>query len=99
MLRFTLINPWFGLPYFPLFFPITHHFCWCIVESAHAAGNGGRVIGEGAEACCEGVEQGCRRRVDKEDRSEERRVGKECVSTCRSRWSPCHEKKKTGKQL
>src|SRR3546814_774250 len=23
-------------------------------------------------------------------RSEERRVGKECVSTCRSRWSPCH---------
>src|SRR3546814_11092861 len=27
-------------------------------------------------------------------RSEERRVGKECVSTCRSRWSPDHEKKK-----
>src|SRR3546814_13221163 len=26
---------------------------------------------------------GCRR-------SEERRVGKECVSTCRSRWSPYH---------
>src|SRR3546814_11569481 len=26
-------------------------------------------------------------------RSEERRVGKECVSTCRSRWSQCHEKK------
>src|SRR3546814_13716326 len=23
-------------------------------------------------------------------RSEERRVGKECVSTCRSRWSPAH---------
>src|SRR3546814_16952905 len=23
-------------------------------------------------------------------RSEERRVGKECDSTCRSRWSPCH---------
>src|SRR3546814_7694612 len=28
-------------------------------------------------------------------RSEERRVGKECVSTCRSRWSPNHSKKKT----
>src|SRR3546814_13316984 len=28
-------------------------------------------------------------------RSEERRVGKECVSTCRSRWSPYHEKKQT----
>src|SRR3546814_15299546 len=25
-----------------------------------------------------------------EDRSEERRVGKECVSKCRSRWSPYH---------
>src|SRR3546814_5777195 len=25
-----------------------------------------------------------------ERRSEERRVGKECVSTCRSRWSPYH---------
>src|SRR3546814_17930605 len=31
----------------------------------------------------------CRRR-----RSEERRVGKECVSTCRSRWSPLLSKKK-----
>ena len=27
---------------------------------------------------------------DIEARSEERRVGKECVSTCRSRWSPYH---------
>src|SRR3546814_18592391 len=26
-------------------------------------------------------------------RSEERRVGKECVSTCRSRWSPYHSRK------
>src|SRR3546814_11024398 len=26
--------------------------------------------------------------------SEERRVGKECVSTCRSRWPPSHSKKK-----
>src|SRR3546814_17737389 len=26
-------------------------------------------------------------------RSEERRVGKECVSTCRSRWWPYHYKK------
>src|SRR3546814_16002503 len=28
------------------------------------------------------------------ERSEERRVGKACVSTCRSRWSPYHIKKK-----
>src|SRR3546814_20735998 len=27
---------------------------------------------------------------DLPDRSEERRVGEECVSTCRSRWSPYH---------
>src|SRR3546814_17328332 len=30
-------------------------------------------------------------------RSEESRVGKECVSTCRSRWSPYHKKKNTRK--
>src|SRR3546814_14252292 len=28
--------------------------------------------------------------VAEEARSEERRVGKECVSTCRSGWSPYH---------
>src|SRR3546814_17524871 len=32
------------------------------------------------------------------NRSEERRVGKECVSTCRSRWSPYNYKKKKPKQ-
>src|SRR3546814_20152280 len=31
------------------------------------------------------------------NRSEERRVGKECVSPCRTRWSPYHEKKKKKK--
>src|SRR3546814_17174772 len=34
-----------------------------------------------------------------EDRSEERRVGKECVSKGRSRWSPYHEKKKKKNQI
>src|SRR3546814_6120680 len=28
--------------------------------------------------------------AERHPRSEERRVGKECVSTCRSRWSPYH---------
>src|SRR3546814_2079838 len=37
--------------------------------------------------CC-GAASSHRRRSD--SRSEERRVGKECVSTCRSRWSPYH---------
>src|SRR3546814_11417747 len=35
------------------------------------------------------------RHATKNQRSEERRVGKECVSTCRSRGSPYNEKKKT----
>src|SRR3546814_8173903 len=30
------------------------------------------------------------RGISRSPRSEERRVGKECVSTCRSRWSPYH---------
>src|SRR3546814_20581691 len=30
------------------------------------------------------------RLISSSERSEERRVGKECVSTCRSRWSPYH---------
>src|SRR3546814_6362139 len=32
-------------------------------------------------------------------RSEERRVGKECGSTCRFRWSPYYEKKKKNEQI
>src|SRR3546814_9070421 len=35
------------------------------------------------------------RRPNGMSRSEERRVGKECVSTCRSRWWPYHLNKKT----
>src|SRR3546814_21071211 len=38
-------------------------------------------------------------RILRELRSEERRVGKECVSTCRSRGSPYHIKKKQQKTL
>src|SRR3546814_17927748 len=32
---------------------------------------------------------------DDEQRSEERRVGKECVSKCRAQWQPDHTKKNT----
>src|SRR3546814_19379246 len=38
-------------------------------------------------------QRGHRCRAAGVERSEERRVGKEWVSTCRSRWSPCREKK------
>src|SRR3546814_14519775 len=40
-----------------------------------------------------------RRRLTAAERSEERRVGKECVSTCRSRWSPYHIKKTKKQQV
>src|SRR3546814_14865462 len=33
--------------------------------------------------------------TDIPERSEERRVGQACVSTCRSRWSPYHQKQNT----
>src|SRR3546814_19453315 len=35
--------------------------------------------------------------ITEKGRSEERRVGKECVRTCRSRWWPYHYKKKKQK--
>src|SRR3546814_5605697 len=37
-----------------------------------------------------GIRIGVECRYAVRHRSEERRVGKECVSTCRSRWSPYH---------
>src|SRR3546814_16382925 len=43
-----------------------------------------------AQASLDGDEM---RALTRQRSSEERRVGKECVSTCRSRWSPYHYKK------
>src|SRR3546814_13745936 len=40
------------------------------------------------QAVALGEAQGLQDKTD--ERTEERRVGKECVSTCRSRWSPYH---------
>src|SRR3546814_11874080 len=54
-------------------------------------GNGGRVYG--AEAALSLPFATFTQALD--GRSEERRVGKECVSTCRSRWSPSHYKTTT----
>src|SRR3546814_18706200 len=42
----------------------------------------------------DGKAAGEARALHAEDRSDERRVGKKCVSTGRSRWSPYHYKKK-----
>src|SRR3546814_6355941 len=49
------------------------------------------VMAPSVERLVEGYEASlARAAVTPEQRSEERRVGKECVSTCRSRWSPYH---------
>src|SRR3546814_10426206 len=55
------------------------------------------IVSEPCSALCNGFQA---RIVDMlfdtspKKRSEERRVGKECVRTCRSRWSPSHYKNK-----
>src|SRR3546814_14938065 len=65
----------------------------------------GRYAEEGAVRVVEGAVRGGQKpdriagltrrgRAVEGQRSEERRVGKECVSTCRSRWSPYNYKKK-----
>src|SRR3546814_15553497 len=57
------------------------HFCHVIVLSSSETGWAAAVReGEGGGPGIPSPQM----------RSEERRVGKECVSTCRSRWSPYH---------
>src|SRR3546814_16353410 len=58
----------------------------CSSDLVATGGLAGGDIAEGAGAGADGAE-------DHHGRSEERRVGKECVSTCRSRWSPYNKKK------
>src|SRR3546814_7910857 len=59
----------------------------------HAHDHGGLAREIGVRGIIVGAEFDARHIGDADLRSEERRVGKECVSTCRSRWSPDHEKK------
>src|SRR3546814_11111174 len=60
-------------------------------EAAHITMTRGIVAGDADEVAVRFAEV-----IDREgsmvpeSRSEERRVGKECVSTCRTRWSPEH---------
>src|SRR3546814_13998752 len=69
-------------------------------DHLHARLARGDLLDQGREALADLLE---RQRLvlgkvgNAEARSEERRVGKECVSTCRSRWSPYHYKKKQKK--
>src|SRR3546814_11829323 len=73
---------------------------WLVVHLLAKAANTHRqigifVIGRSVVAV-EAIERGEYTCLDRDRsaraviRSEERRVGKECVSTCRSRWSPYH---------
>src|SRR3546814_12745027 len=73
------------LPLIPFVLSLSKHrpFLWrCKERTALRQAQGERVLGFFVALC------GSKRR------SEERRVGKECVSTCSSRWSPYHSKKK-----
>src|SRR3546814_6461639 len=62
------------------------------VDTALTAGNLGAIDLDGfvPELERKGQLMTDRVAVKPRNRSEERRVGKECVSTCRSRWSPSH---------
>src|SRR3546814_17843054 len=64
----------------------------CAPEGPRLASRGGHF--HAGSACPAGEMQSVRRNEPLCVRSEERRVGKECVSTCRYRWSPYHSKKK-----
>ena len=48
------------------------------------------IFGNGLNKPPEGVAKALVNHINKSDRSEERRVGKECWYRCRSRWSPYH---------
>ena len=62
-----------------------------IVDGTGAPARSGDVAIDGDRIVQVGGKAGPgRREVNADDRSEERRVGKECPSKCRSRWSPYH---------
>src|SRR3546814_2455057 len=75
----------------------------CSSDLGGTGGGPGGALSRAARRIGGGPDSGCRfaecrrgaagtgrRRPGRSPRSEERRVGKECVSTCRSRWSPYH---------
>src|SRR3546814_6490417 len=63
--------------------------CALPISSAKARNAAVSAGGRKREPTCSARNDGLIRRTIAQ-RSEERRVGKECVSTCRSRWSPYH---------
>src|SRR3546814_19304985 len=70
---------------------IVEHFCGCVPRRGGGTEDGGTEDGgtataSGPGSCGTGAEVS----ASGSGRSEERRVGKEWVSTCRSRWSQDH---------
>src|SRR3546814_2334125 len=59
-------------------------------QVAQVHGESARQSDEEARPRKDGRQLGILALLETITRSEERRVGKECVSTCRSRWSPYH---------
>src|SRR3546814_12732546 len=60
-----------------------------VSSSLHIAQKAGHnLLFEGAQGALLEVDHGTYPYVTSSNRSEERRLGKECVSTCSSRWSP-----------
>src|SRR3546814_2272227 len=55
-----------------------------------AAKSLGKVLGDNARVFALITNTLAKDKEIEDKRSDERRVGKECVSTCRSRWSPYH---------
>src|SRR3546814_17960314 len=62
---------------------------WCVFIGRRADTLSRLPGGTSSEKCQFRSSEGLQKR-SRSGRSEERRVGKECVSTCRSRWSPYH---------
>src|SRR3546814_16049558 len=82
-----------------------HFNTWAEAETAMAEAPDVVIVATGGLPHTEGLKHGNELVVSTWDiisgdvktgptRSEERRVGKECVSTCSNRWSPYHLKKK-----
>src|SRR3546814_8207496 len=59
----------------------------CFSNGGHCAGNSAGPTGWALRVAL-AIANGVVLPLDSVPRSEERRVGKECVSTCRSRWAP-----------
>src|SRR3546814_3830971 len=76
-------TPDFAVPVLAALVDAGHEIVAAYTQPPRRAGRGKKLVPSPVEARATALGVAVRR-------SEERRVGKECVSTCRSRWSPEH---------